>query len=194
VILPEIGHHFLELPLAGNSAGDARRLKLRYDLSSEIEPLLELLAERDAVRLTHYASRVRSRPTHLLSRTLLVRVLCEEIVLILVERGIIADERRHRVVVDFIRLELLIDPLVETDRAYLEDVAWFRAECEAIQRLDYLLVGGELANIGARYNGFRRILRTGFLRGDANWRDADERRRNDSDQFCDTHCPPHRVL
>jgi hypothetical protein len=114
--------------------------------------------------------------------------------LILLERGIIPDERYHRVVVDLVRLELLIDPTVETDRAYPEYVAGFRAEGEAIQCLDYLLVGGELANIGACYSGFRRTLRTGFLRGYANGRDADEHRRNHSDQFCDTHRLPHCML
>jgi hypothetical protein len=90
--------------------------------------------------------------------------LLQQFVLILLERGISGDERVHGVVVDRFGVQLLIDPLVETDGPHPSNVARSGAEGQPIQRLDDLLIGGQLANIRARYNGFGRCFRTGFLR------------------------------
>ena len=161
-------------------------MQLSHNLAARIGLLLQLAHLRDLIG-SQRLGRVRAFAFHFSALALLLGVLSQQIILILIERRIIRDERVQCVVVDLLRMELLIDPVVEADRAHLEDVARFSAEAETTQRLDYLLVGRQLADVRARYNGFERSLRTRSLRGCANRCDAHQHREAYSEEFCDTH-------
>ena len=165
VIFPEVGHHFLQLPLARYCARNARRLELSNNLSGEVAALLHLLPKRDAVGSGHQPTAVRHLPPHLASLALLLRVLHEQIILVPIDRRIPRHELFDRGVVDLFRAQLLIDPLVEADRANLQRFTRPSSEGQTIQRLDDLLIGGQLTDIGTRYNCLRGILRTGSLPG-----------------------------
>ena len=148
MIEPEVGHHFLELPLAADGAGDSLGLQLRAELDDAAELFLDFLANRGAVgaRLRHRQLALRILLLGAL-RLKHLRVLLEEIVLILRKDCVLCHERIHRRVVDAVGMELLVNPFIETDGADALDVAGLGAEGEAIERLHYLLVGGELADV-----------------------------------------------
>ena len=134
--------------------------------------MLAHLEHHCAVVGSHRLGRIGAIAFDFPARALLLRVLPEQIVLILIERGVAGDERVHCVVVDFVGLKLLVDPVVETDGAHFLHVTRPGAEAEPAQSLDDLLVGRQLADIGPRYNGFRRRFGTRSLRGCANWGDT----------------------
>jgi hypothetical protein len=136
--------------------------------------LLHLLAHRHAVRTAHHARRVSALSPHLLPLALLLRVLLEQPVLILIEHRVSRDELVERGIVDLLGVQLLIDPVLETNRAHLERVTRPGAERKATERLDNLLVGRQLADIGAYDRGLGQALPGGrALRRYAERRDAD---------------------
>jgi hypothetical protein len=145
VVVPEVRHHFLELPLARDGARDARRLKLGNDLAREIVSLLSLAAHRDTVGAAHGV--IAGRAPHLPALAELFRVLSQKIVRASVDRGISRDERFQAGVIDPFGMELLLDPLVEPDGSDLLHITGSRAEAETVDRVDYLLVGWELTRL-----------------------------------------------
>jgi hypothetical protein len=76
-------------------------------------------------------------------------VFAKEIVLILLENTVPIEEVLKIPIVDTLGMKLLINPLVETDRANLLNVAGTSAERNAIERVNYLLVRRELAVVEA---------------------------------------------
>ncbi len=163
-------------------------------MSGEIELLLQLLPHRHAVGGAHHTRRVGALFPDLLTLSLLLRVLLEQCVLVLMQHGVVRDELFDCGIIDLVRVQLLIDPVVETDRAHLECVTRLGAERQATERVDDLLIGGQLADIGAD----DRSLGLAFpgaraLCGYADRRDADQRR-GDACQFCDSHVHPLYAL
>jgi hypothetical protein len=178
MILPEIGHHFLQLSLARHRPRYTRRLELGDNLSGEIELPGELPAGHGAVLPAHHARRVSSIATHFASRALLLSVLSKQIVLILPERRIPGDELLDRRVVDLFGAKLSLDPVFETDGADLLHVARRWPEGQTVQRLNYLLVCREITDIRPR-DGC-------LLREYDNGRDAEQGDYN-RNHFCDSH-------
>jgi hypothetical protein len=74
----------------------------------------------------------------------LLGVLAEKVVLIAIDCRITTDECFESGIVDPLWLELLVDPFVETDRADSDDVTGLRPEGQPAERVDYLLIGGQL--------------------------------------------------
>jgi hypothetical protein len=151
--VPEVRHHFLELPLARDGPRDARRLKLGDDLASEIVSLLSLATHRDTVGAAHGV--IRCFAPHLPALAQFFRVLSQEIVRASIDCGISRDERFQTRVIDPRRLELLLDPLVEPDGSELLYITGSRAEAETVERVDYLLVGGKLTRLCGERAGNR---------------------------------------
>ena len=164
MVLPKVRHHFLELPLAGDGACDAGRLQLSDDLTTRILLLTQLHQHR-AVIGSHSFGRVGAIAFDDAALLLLLSVLPEQIVLILIERRVSGGEHVQRIVVDFSGMKLLVDPVVESNGAHFLRITRPSAEGQPIESLNDLLIGGQLTDVGPRYNGFLRSFRTGFLRG-----------------------------
>jgi len=91
-----------------------------------------LLASHHAVLPAHRAHGINSLPTYLAPLALLLRVLPQQIVLILIDRWILRDELFDYRVVELFGVKLLIDPVVETDRSHLYRIARTGSERQAI--------------------------------------------------------------
>jgi hypothetical protein len=73
--------------------------------------------------------------------------LTKKIVLVLIENAVPVEECLKILVVDPIRIQLKVDPLVESDRTNLLHIARARTEGEPIERVNDLLVCRELTMI-----------------------------------------------
>ena len=140
VIEPEVGHHFLELPIAAYCASHSRGLQLSHHPPAGQGNLLHfrvVLARRTGSGITSLTA---------CDATLTLRfvVLAKQYVLVPSENAVARNELVERGVVDPLGVKLLLYPFVEPNASDLLDIAWTCAECQAVQGVYDLLIRGEL--------------------------------------------------
>jgi hypothetical protein len=70
--------------------------------------------------------------------------LTQHCLVIVAQCGVSTHERLEGRVGNPFRMELLLDPFVETGRSHARGIAWSRTEREPVERVNNLLVSGEL--------------------------------------------------
>ena len=183
MVLPEIRHHLLELPLARDGTRQLHRLHVADDSASSAKLFAELRVVAHGVG-AHLAPVGRGVA---LARGL-SRALADRLLARLRERhelarvGVIRLERRRdqRIggcILHAVRGELQRDPLVDAHRADTRDVAWPGTEPQPVERVADLLIRRLLARLRRGHDdqphrrpGRRGVVRAGTRR---HARDAD---------------------
>ncbi len=131
VVFPEIGHHFAKLPLTENGACNLRFTKIRNYL---IRCPVGCTNRRG---IGGYAS--------CLAQIARGTVDARQARFVLEDRRITREELFGALVIDRVGCELLADPSVNANLAYMSVVSRTRAECEPVHNLPNLLLARHLA-------------------------------------------------
>ena len=148
VILPEIDHHFIELPLARHGPRQLHRLQLPDDLLrlSRGAGELRILREELTTRLLFARRRICAGISFDSTLKLLDLIeVANDVRRLRVQYRVMSRQRIGFAVIDALGVELRVNPSRQAHASYFRGIAWARTKGQTVERLLNLFVGEKLA-------------------------------------------------